>query len=62
MNEVVTVIAEYWLYWSVPLLFLVIVAWVYRPSAKKRYKTDGSIPFDKDGSETQAQRRSHYPP
>jgi cbb3-type cytochrome oxidase subunit 3 len=62
MNEVVRMIAEYWFYWGVPLIFLVIVAWIYRPGAKRRYTTDGSIPFDKDGDETLAQRRSHYPP
>jgi cbb3-type cytochrome oxidase subunit 3 len=45
MNEVFNVVAEYWLYWSVPLIFLTIVAWIYRPSAKKRYKADGNIPF-----------------
>jgi cbb3-type cytochrome oxidase subunit 3 len=62
MNEVVSLITEYWFYWGVPLIFLVIVAWIYRPAAKRRYMTDGSIPFDKDGDETLAQRRAHYPP
>jgi cbb3-type cytochrome oxidase subunit 3 len=57
MNEVVRVITEYWFYWSVPLIFLVIVVWIYRPAAKRRYRTDGSIPFDKDGDEKQADLR-----
>lgn len=48
MNEVVGLVAEYWLYWGVPLVFLAIVAWIYRPSAKKRYKADGNIPFRGD--------------
>ena len=33
------------LYLGVPLLFVAIVAWIYRPSAKKRYQADGNIPF-----------------
>lgn len=39
-------LAEYWLYVTVPLIFVAIVIWVYRPSAKRRYKADGMIPFD----------------
>jgi cytochrome c-type biogenesis protein CcmH/NrfF len=62
MNEVISVIAENWIYWGVPVVFLVIVAWIYRPGARRRYKSDGSIPFENDGEETMAQRRSHYPP
>lgn len=38
--------AAYWLYLVIPLLFVAVVLWVYRPSAKKRYKADGMIPFD----------------
>lgn len=29
------------------LAFLAIVAWVYRPSARKRYEANGNIPFAK---------------
>jgi cbb3-type cytochrome oxidase subunit 3 len=39
-------IAEYGLYLVVPLIFVAIVLWVYRPAAKRRYKADGMIPFD----------------
>lgn len=45
MQEVLDVLVEYWLYWSIPLLFLAVVAWIYRPSAKDDYKADGNIPF-----------------
>jgi cbb3-type cytochrome oxidase subunit 3 len=38
-------IGEYWHYFGIPLLFLAIVAWIYRPTAKKRYEADGNIPF-----------------
>lgn len=44
-------LAEYWLYMVVPLIFVAIVIWVYRPSAKRRYKADGEIPFDAGKSE-----------
>lgn len=43
--------AEYWLYVIVPVIFVAIVLWVYRPSAKKRYKADGRIPFDVKSSD-----------
>jgi cbb3-type cytochrome oxidase subunit 3 len=52
MNQTVSMLTEYWLYWGVPLVFLVIVIWIYRPNAKKRYKADGSIPFEGDGNES----------
>jgi cbb3-type cytochrome oxidase subunit 3 len=48
MNELARMVVEYWLYWSVPLVFLAIVLWIYRPSARKRYKEDGNIPFRGD--------------
>jgi cbb3-type cytochrome oxidase subunit 3 len=44
-------VGEYWLYVIVPVIFVAIVLWVYRPSAKKRYKADGRIPFDADKNE-----------
>lgn len=47
-------LAEYWLYLVVPLIFVAIVLWVYRPSAKRRYKADGMIPFDAGKSEDKA--------
>jgi hypothetical protein len=45
MNEIVDVVKEYWLYWSIPLVFLAVVLWIYRPSARSRYKEDGNMPF-----------------
>jgi len=46
MNQFVTMLSEYGLYLCIPLVFLAIVLWVYRPSGKKRYQADGNIPFD----------------
>ena len=38
-----------WYCLLLPLIFVAIVAYVYRPWAKKRYEKDAEIPFeDKD--------------
>jgi cbb3-type cytochrome oxidase subunit 3 len=48
MTQIAIMIGEYWLYLGIPLVFLAIAAWVYRPNAKKRYEADGNIPFEGD--------------
>lgn len=45
MTQIVNMIGEYWRYLGIPLIFLAVVAWIYRPSAKKNYEADGNIPF-----------------
>ncbi len=42
MRQRVTFLAEYGLYLGIPLVFLLIVTWIFRPSAKKRYETEGT--------------------
>ena len=37
---------QYGWFIGVPLLFLIVVAYVFRPSARKRYQRDGEIPFE----------------
>jgi hypothetical protein len=32
--------------WASLILFLLIVFWVYRPSARRRYQDDAQLPFD----------------
>lgn len=51
MNQFINMITEYWLYLGIPLAFLVMLVWVYRPAAKRRYQADGKIPFEGDESE-----------
>jgi cbb3-type cytochrome oxidase subunit 3 len=51
MSEFANAFLANWLYWTIPLLFVVVVAWIFRPAAKKRYKADGSIPFEEDTDE-----------
>ncbi len=45
MDQLVDLFAKYGLFIGLPLLFLLIVAWIYRPSAKKRFEADGNLPF-----------------
>jgi cbb3-type cytochrome oxidase subunit 3 len=54
MSQLANMLAEYGLYLGIPLAFLVVVAWIYRPSAKKSYQDDGDMPFhgDKDNDKT----------
>ena len=48
MNPLIDFIANYGFYLGVPLAFLAIVLWVFRPGAKKRYEADGRIPFPRN--------------
>lgn len=36
------------LIYGIPVLFLLIVIYVLRPSARKRYQDDGEIPLEKN--------------
>ena len=45
MSQLANFLAEYGLYLGIPLVFLLIVAWIFRPGAKKRYEADGNLPF-----------------
>ena len=52
MDQISSTVIEYGLYLIVPIVFLAVVAWIFRPGAKKRYQADGDIPFEgveKDG-------------
>jgi cbb3-type cytochrome oxidase subunit 3 len=48
MHAILQFIREYGLFIGLPLLFLVVVAWIFRPEAKRRYEEDGKLPF-RDG-------------
>lgn len=45
MNAIWSFLQQYGWFIGVPLLFLIVVAYVFRPSARKRYQRDGEIPF-----------------
>lgn len=50
MQTIMKFLSEYGWLISVPLVFVALVAWVYRPSARRRYQQDGAIPFDDDAA------------
>jgi len=50
MQTFMTFLSDYGWFVGVPLVFLVVVAWVYRPGARRRYQRDGAIPFDDDAA------------
>ncbi len=45
MSHLVDLLGTYGLFLGLPLLFLAIVFWVYRPGAAHRYRQDGRLPF-----------------
>ena len=48
MKAVTQWLQQYSTYVGIPLLLLAVVAWIYRPSARRRYEEDGHIPFDEE--------------
>jgi cbb3-type cytochrome oxidase subunit 3 len=60
MNTLIDFIANYGYYLGVPLAFLAIVLWVFRPGAKKRYEADGKIPFLGDKKAGKARSASRW--
>ncbi len=59
MDRLVNLITQYGLFLGIPLIFLAIVIWVYRPSAKKRYEADGNLPFYGDKKANKSRSGSH---
>lgn len=59
MDQLVNFLAEYGLFLGIPLAFLAIVVWIYRPSAKKRYQADGNLPFYGDKKVDKSRRGGH---
>jgi len=45
MDAIINIIMQYAFFFGIPLIFIGIVIWVFRPSAKKRYQDDGNLPF-----------------
>lgn len=46
MAQLADMFSKFWPYLSIPLIFLAIVAWTFRPAATGRYRADGKIPFE----------------
>lgn len=45
MSNLFDLIGSYGLFIGIPILFLAIVLWVYRPGARRDYRKDARIPF-----------------
>jgi cbb3-type cytochrome oxidase subunit 3 len=45
MSRFIDLMSTYGLFLGIPILFLLIIFWVYRPSARRRYREDASLPF-----------------
>ncbi len=38
-------LGTYWWYFAIPVAFLIVVLYVFRPGAKRRYQKDAEIPL-----------------
>lgn len=48
MNELLSKLAPYLWLIGIPLLFLLLVLYVFRPGAKRKYRNKAQIPFEED--------------
>jgi cbb3-type cytochrome oxidase subunit 3 len=45
MSPFLDLLSTYGLFLGIPILFLLIVFWIYRPGAARRYREDARLPF-----------------
>ena len=45
MANFLDLLSTYGMFLGIPILFLVVDFWVYRPGARRRYQEDGRLPF-----------------
>jgi cbb3-type cytochrome oxidase subunit 3 len=48
MDAIINFITQYGFFFGIPLIFIGIVIWVFRPGAKQRYQADANLPFHGD--------------
>ena len=58
MNQIASLLSEYWFFLCMPFVYIAIVIWTYRPMARGRYRADGNIPFDGDTNEDKKEQGS----
>lgn len=46
MDTLKMLLEEYGWFIGVPVVFILIALWIFRPGAKKGYEEDGKLPFD----------------
>ena len=59
MTQVVNLLTAYGFYVVIPLAFLAVVIWIYRPNAKKGYEASGHIPFYEDKKDGKTRQGGH---
>lgn len=45
MSHLLDLLSTYGLFLGIPILFLLVVLWIYRPGAARRYREDARLPF-----------------
>ncbi len=45
MDQLVDLLTKYGVFFGIPPLFLIIMAWISWPVAKRRHQADGHLPF-----------------
>lgn len=45
MANFLDLLSTYGMFLGIPILFLAVVFWVYRPGARRRYQEDSRLPF-----------------
>lgn len=48
MAHFIDIFSAYGLFLGIPILFLLIVFWIYRPGARRRYQDDARLLFEED--------------
>lgn len=48
MEWLLQTIVPYLGWFGIPIVFVLLVIWVYRPRARRRYERDATIPFRED--------------
>jgi cbb3-type cytochrome oxidase subunit 3 len=48
MEQVLETLLPYFVWIAVPVAFVLLVIWIYRPGARRRYQQDAEIPFRED--------------
>jgi cbb3-type cytochrome oxidase subunit 3 len=61
MSHLLDLLSTYGLFLGIPILFLLVVFWIYRPGAARRYRKDALMPFEggEEGDKPPAARASH---
>lgn len=48
MDQLLETLVRYLIWFGIPVAFVLLVMWIYRPGARRRYQKDATIPFHED--------------